>query len=162
MWLLSLVQFHENKTYWKCYLTKQCRTQDLSIFETLAMSFSNDMCFSFKIYLKGNVRVYCSSVSAPLQPANCPNWVCSSQGHRYRPGGFDHRLGLFFLFENFYSGLQPAAKSLPALFLIFPPPPVLTITISAFPPFPKFCPVLLSSPFLFLLLSSSSVIHGHI
>lgn len=41
-------------------------------------------------------------------------------------GESDHQLSLFSLCKNFYSGLQLAAKSLPAL-LLFPPPSITSL-----------------------------------
>ncbi|CAK6974360.1 Hypothetical predicted protein, partial [Scomber scombrus] len=44
----------------------------------------------------------------PVSPSasNCLNRDPSSQGRRYRPDQFDPRLSLYFLSENFYSGVS--------------------------------------------------------
>lgn len=107
---------------------------------------------SEKRWEKGwNLGVWASCMApreCPLLPPNCLN--CSSQGHRYRPDKFDHQLSLFFLSENFYSGLHQAAKSLSAL-LLFPSSSFPPSSITS-PPFPKSCALLLSAPFLSPLL----------
>lgn len=115
---------------WRLEETHGCFPATLSSPSESRLDRLDVLCSQLRCWVGSNCCCLFRSAprGAPLPP-NSQN--CSSEGRRYRPAGLD--LWFAFLFENFYSGWQQAAKSILALLLVFPPPLVSPSCVCSLP-----------------------------